>query len=459
MQATAESVCDFELRRKAVTIFRGANVKATVNHCEWKENSQNYVKKFYTKRGEFVEAILIPDFTKEEEPPEIFWNEVIDLEIMRQWCSMSNSQLGLIIPNYNIVDHFNFYGVSRPHLQKVLDIKSIYENNNRRLLIFNASCKVFVTIRVASETHLKEEINQCIIDINMLLLMFRDELKGSGVVVTGLVVYSGNNLHLESNCTNCQNFIVTREVFESAESISNFWKEYKEKPIFKEIKTLLPEGDEKKEFMAVCSKILPYLASYQYQICNTQFLPTLEKDATKNILQAELLLDRYQMEIVHSMENRIILKGDYGTGKTIICLKKIEILSAELRDRETIYYINFQGKSELDGVVRKKITQLHPDINVLKGDSTLSNIIKSKILPKEENVGTKTVHLFVDEYNTESLTKEEVSTVAEMFSEKEHFRKSKIFIAIQPIEMKRKNFTILMVKKVSIVKMEICFVI
>ena len=440
MQATAESVCDFELRRKAVTIFRGANVKATVNHCEWKENSQNYVKKFYTKRGEFVEAILIPDFTKEEEPPEIFWNEVIDLEIMRQWCSMSNSQLGLIIPNYNIVDHFNFYGVSRPHLQKVLDIKSIYENNNRRLLIFNASCKVFVTIRVASETHLKEEINQCIIDINMLLLMFRDELKGSGVVVTGLVVYSGNNLHLESNCTNCQNFIVTREVFESAESISNFWKEYKEKPIFKEIKTLLPEGDEKKEFMAVCSKILPYLASYQYQICNTQFLPTLEKDATKNILQAELLLDRYQMEIVHSMENRIILKGDYGTGKTIICLKKIEILSAELRDRETIYYINFQGKSELDGVVRKKITQLHPDINVLKGDSTLSNIIKSKILPKEENVGTKTVHLFVDEYNTESLTKEEVSTVAEMFSEKEHFRKSKIFIAIQPIEMKRKNF-------------------
>ena len=84
MQATAETVCDFELRRKAVTIFRGANVKATVNHREWKENSQNYVKKFYTKRGEFVEAILIPDFTKEEEPPEIFWNEVIDLEIMRQ---------------------------------------------------------------------------------------------------------------------------------------------------------------------------------------------------------------------------------------------------------------------------------------------------------------------------------------------------------------------------------------
>ena len=436
MRATAGNVCDFKFEGKAVTIFRGAGVEETLNHSEWKENSQNYVRKFYTKRGRFVEAILIPDFTKKEKPHGIVWNNVIDLEIMRKWCS----NLGLIIPNYNVVDHFNFYGISKSYLEKVLDIKSMHENNNRRLLIFNASCKVLVTIRMALETQLKEEINQCIIDINMLILMFRDELKGSGVVVTGLVVYLGKNLHLESNCNNCQHLIVTRKEFESEESINNFWKEYKEKPIFKKIKTRLPDGDERKEFMTVSSKILPYLASYQYQVCSTQVLPTLEKDATENVFQAELLLDRYQMEIAHSMENRIILKGDYGTGKTIICLKKIEILSAKLKDREAIYYINFQGKSELDGVVSKKIKQLHQNINVLKGDSTLSNIIESKILSREEKIGTQMVHLFVDEYNTESLTKEEVSTVVEIFSEKELLKNSKIFIAIQPIEMKRKNF-------------------
>ena len=60
MQAIAENVCEFEFQRKAVTIFRGANVKETVNHFEWKEKSQNYVRKFYTKGGRFVEAILIP---------------------------------------------------------------------------------------------------------------------------------------------------------------------------------------------------------------------------------------------------------------------------------------------------------------------------------------------------------------------------------------------------------------
>ena len=357
-------------------IFRGANKTDILNHLKWKENSQNYVRKFYTKEGTFVEPILIPDLQKTKETPEILWNETINLEVMRQWCSISDSKLGLIIPNYNILDHFDFNGISESDLQEVLNIKSIHSNINR-LLIFNASWKLLVVIRTASETHLKDEIDYCTTDINMLLLMFRDELEDSGVVVTGLIVYLGKNLHLERNCSNCQHFIVTREVFESAESMDIFWTKCKDEEIFQRIKTALPNGDKEKEFMAISSKILPYLASYQYLICGKQVLPTLEEEPTRNIEQAELLFDRYQMEIAHSIENRIILKGNYGTGKTIICLKKIKLLSKKLRDKETIYYINFHGESELDGVVSKKIKKYHENINVLKGDTLKHNRIKS----------------------------------------------------------------------------------
>ena len=60
MQAIAENVCEFEFQRKAVTIFRGANVKETVNHFEWKEKSQNYVRKFYTKGGEICRGNINP---------------------------------------------------------------------------------------------------------------------------------------------------------------------------------------------------------------------------------------------------------------------------------------------------------------------------------------------------------------------------------------------------------------
>ena len=62
--------------------------------------------------------------------------------------SSSNNDLGLIIPNSNTVDHFDFYDISKPHLQKALNITSIHLDNNR-LLIFNASSKLLTVIRVA----------------------------------------------------------------------------------------------------------------------------------------------------------------------------------------------------------------------------------------------------------------------------------------------------------------------
>ena len=52
METTAEKISNFEFQRKAVTIFRGASVKETVNHFEWEENCQNYVRNFYKKGGD-----------------------------------------------------------------------------------------------------------------------------------------------------------------------------------------------------------------------------------------------------------------------------------------------------------------------------------------------------------------------------------------------------------------------
>ena len=294
--------------------------------------------------------------------------------------------------NYIIIDHFNSYGISKRKLQENLNKTNIHEDNNR-LLVFNAPCKLLVTIRIASKKTLKDEIDYCISDINMLLLMFRDELETSGVIVTGLVVYQGKNLHQEINCCKCQHFIVSREVFESVESMNNFWKEYKEYNIFKKIKERLPKRDKEKDIMIICRKILPYLASYQYQVCDCQILPTLEEEPTRNIAQAELLLDRYQMEIAHSRENRIILKGNYGTGKTIICLKKMQILSAVLRDMEIIYYINFQGKSELDIVVSKKVKQYPQNINVMRTTVEINTLVEitQEYLNEKFNLYTRNI--------------------------------------------------------------------
>ena len=392
--------------------------------------------RYYTCRGNFLDIILLPDLTR---PGEILWNGLLNLGIIKKWCGISNNKLGLIIPNYDIIDHFNFYGVSNSVLQKRLGVKCDHKNG-RRLLVFNTSHNLFLIIRVASDASLKDEISLCVDDVKLLILMLKDELEGSGVVVTGLIVYFGDNPHLINENLDCHCVIVSTEVFETVENIEHFCKSFRDKNRFEDLDTELAEDKKHKLYMAVASKLLGYITQYQYKVCEEPVLPTSKADAAKNIAQTHLLLDRCQMEIVYSRENRIILKGDYGTGKTIICLKKIEVLSKTKKEKEVIYYIIFHRKSELDFTVREKFKGLDQNVKILKCDSTLSNTIENEILPKEESKNAEKIHLFVDEYNIESLTQNETSTLVRLFTEKDQLKNSTILIALQPLETERADF-------------------
>lgn len=69
IQITTDKVRNFEFQRQAVTFFQAADIPKTVKHCKWKRYCKDYVRKFYTKHESFVEAVLVPDFTKTEGAP------------------------------------------------------------------------------------------------------------------------------------------------------------------------------------------------------------------------------------------------------------------------------------------------------------------------------------------------------------------------------------------------------
>ena len=147
------------------------------------------------------------------------------------------------------------------------------------------------------------------------------------------------------------------------------------------------------------------------------------------------------MEIVYSKEKRIFLAGSYGLGKSIVMYKKIELLQKILKDNDIIYYVNFEEKSHLDNDFLTKV-KLNEKIKVIKGGFDLSYLIKSQILPKEEENGTETIHLMVDEYDTQSLSSREASQLTDIFTNQVQFRNSTIFIAAQPIEISRVSYQI-----------------
>ena len=359
---------------------------------------------------------------------------------MKTWCtSTSHDNPSLIIPDYNIMNHYDIFGISEGLITSTLGIKHFPKNDNR-LLVFNAAYSVLLIIRAATDSTLEDEINHCINDVNLLLLLLRDVLKGSGVVVTGLVTYSGNKVHLKNKCHDCQHLITSKEVFASKEKFDKFWRNYVDEKVFRDMKEGLPATDKRQLSMAILKMFLAYMAHYQFKVSKKPVLPMNKKDPAEAIGEAELLSDRYQLDIAYSVGKYTILKGDFGTGKTFICLKAIEFLASTLEEKEVLYFVNFHFKSELDCAVRKLVEELHPNISIIKGNSDLSVIIEHQILKKEESNGTKKINLIVDEFNAESLVKDEARRLRELLKGKKQFQNATVLIAVHPMQMERVDF-------------------
>ena len=419
--ALLTTLVDFTFQQKSFHMTLGGGVQNTLHYLDSPWNSE--------------EVMLIPGLMENKKHNESLWSNLINLEIMKAWCGKSNNKRGLILPNYRLMEHFDFCGITIAQVTEILNMKD-FSKNDRRLLVFNASCSILMIIRVASDGNLKDEINECMNDVNMLCLLLADKLLGSGVVVTGLVTHLGKNPHLENKCYNCQNLVVSKEVFESVESFDEFWKCHKDQKYLRFMKTSLGERDKENVFEAIASKLLACMAQFQHEIGKNSILASTLKDTAKNFTQKHFFLRPDQMEIAYCKEKRILMRGDYGSGKTIIALKKLDLLASKLRDRDMIYYIIFNSCYW----IRKKFAKLNPNIILLRGASTLTKMIKSGILSKKECKNANNIHLVVDEYNAESLTKNESGTLVKWFTQKRQFKDSNILIAVQPIQINRVDF-------------------
>ena len=90
--------------------------------------------------------------------------------------------------------------------------------NDKRFFAFNPSLKIILIIRLAElqkgELQLvKKEVDHCIDEVNLLCFLLKNELADTGVIVARLVAYSGDNAHSQRGCEDCNNIIVSSEIF------------------------------------------------------------------------------------------------------------------------------------------------------------------------------------------------------------------------------------------------------
>ena len=411
---------------------------------------------FFSRNGQLSGIITFPetDITAKGKP----WEKVIST--LKTWCENSHSPsidnkddaTGIIIRNYDLEDHLDFCNVTDHEvLLKYSKDKHKFNEYAQRFLVFNPKEKIILVIRMVDSQQsgeLKNQAHFCMDEVNVVSLLLRDELKDSGVMVTGLVTYSGEIAHSPNDCSICNNFIVSRKIFNSVKEINTFLKRFVQSENLAKLLERRPNDDTEKVFQAVGSKILGYLAHFQFKSNKhiEAVLPITENCSSGNIKQAELLLNRYQMEIAYSDEKRMLLHGNYGTGKTIVALKKLDLLYKCLKEKEVIYYIISAGKSRLDCMIEQKY-KAYENVRVLRCGASLSNIITNEILPKEDKNDTKNIHLIVDEYNSQDLSPEESTKLYKLFTEAEQFKNSTLLVALQPIKIEREDHFFVQGKK------------
>ena len=451
VESTTREIYDYKFKQETRSIYEGACFRNVLGDKDWKQRCKKLLQTFFSKAPQFSRIITFPDtkLSVQGKP----WEGIIDT--LKYWCANSNQgnkgdATGLIIRNYDLKNHLNFCGITDDEIKNFSTFQSFEKKiettqNNQSFLVFNPSEKIILIIRMAGAKHhgvQKGEVYHCMDEVILLSFLLKDELKGSGVIVTGLVVYSGKNAHSQTGCIDCDNFVVSSKIFNSGHHFDNFWKTFASQNIFEKFASSLEARGKSNNvtlFEAVASKIVGYLAHLQFKISEKPVLPVPEKEPAGNIKQAELLLDRYQMEIAYSDEKRILLTGNYGTGKTVVALKKLELLYESVKEDEVIYYVNFAGKSQLHLQVMEKY-KTKEKVKVLGGGTSLSNILKSKILPNEAKNDTKKIQLIVDEYNSQDLSEKESALLYQIFQEEKQFEHSTVLIAVQPIEIVRAEY-------------------
>ena len=86
-------------------------------------------------------------------------------------------------------------------------------------------------------------------------------------------------------------------------------------------------------------------------------LPTLTDNKSQQFKQTYFLYTRQQMDIHFSNAKHVVIQGYYGSGKSILGLKKLELIWKSLGRYEKIIYINFNHKSSLHFLMEKSIIE------------------------------------------------------------------------------------------------------
>ena len=385
----------------------------------------------------------------EDEPLSLPWKtpeDYMEIEgIMADWCKETNelsSVKGLILHKFSLTRCLELYGIEEDTIRDYLRIGKF--SKAPICVTYNPHQKAILLIRKAESDDLATDMALCRNDLKMFILLFNDELRGSGVKLIPLVVSDGKP---KVDCDECLNHVLSESKFKPFASL---WK--------KKYFQTKPEGKFKKDFSNDFLVKATSLMAATYIKKPHDCIPKFTSRTCEEMNNLAVLLTREQLEIFYSQDKHMIVKGGYGCGKTIVADAILQKISENLGEHEKLFFICYDSRSALINymIKDKQVSEVCYDSRsalknyMIKYDQgrevakvvkfhnkeglPLSQIIKD-ILEIEKY--PEKVNFIVDEYDGEDLDKSEANALNNMLSNTDSLKDAFLMLIAQPIEKER----------------------
>ena len=420
---------------KEIEIHGGAGEIGTnvFTVAQWKTKCKSYFNRYFKTTS----IIMVPSD-----------NDLI-MNTLSSVCSDRKGR-SFVFRNYNITKHLEFLGYSEAPLKEKLGAPITSECISYIAYIQQKNT-MFICEKVSNSSRIYQCLKNIAVMIKYFLTLYDREIQASGIKVIGLLIREKENQEQLVECKFCQLFSPSCKDFESSTTFENWCNSIE---IYEDWWDLTKgQIKQNKLFDDLAAEILCFMALQK------KGLPTLTNDKSKQFKQTYFLYTPQQMEIHFCDAKHVVIQGSYGSGKSILGLKKLEIIFKSLEGDEKIIYMNFDHKSNLHLVMEKnvkeyvkissrKIKRTNGIRDILgspgqliyvchnSAGENLSAILQETVrLNMSKQIKTR-YHLIIEEYDGETLSHDEAAEVTKLVKGGE-LMKSHIILLAQPLMKNR----------------------
>ena len=435
IEKVISNICSFTMDdQKVVNIMKGAGKigNMIIKLTEWERECKSYFNRYF----KYVNVITGPSDVD------------MIMNTLTEACSEKNGR-GFVFKNYNIAKHLEFLGYKK-HLAK------IGTTLNKSVISYLAYIQQKNLIFLCEKMMNGCDVTKCVKNITnyveYFITLYNKKLQGTGVRVIGLLIRKGELVEKLVKCKFCYLFSPPCEVFESLTTFY-YWLD-----VISTYGDWWDFADSKKE-----SKLLLDIAAeiYCFMAMQENCLPSLTDNLSQQFKQTYLLYTPQQLELLFSKKRHVIIQGSYGSGKSIVGLRKLELILKCEKKEDRIIYMNFDSKSQLHFLMEKnvreylkimsrkiKLTNSIQEIENLpdallyichnKAGENLSIILHqiAELRKKKMEIAKTNFQIIVEEHDAETLTQNEAANLTEVI-EVGDFEQSHIIILPQPLMKER----------------------